>query len=100
MAQGRGSTLLLKRTTLSVAISEGCFGFSQDDDFKELAKGYQPKKQNFRNFQEVVGITSGVKRSRCRGCSRHLEPTEQVQLRLSICTSTFQQKYTNFARVF
>ena len=50
MAQVRGSDLLSKRRKLSTASSEDRFDFSRDDDdFEELAKGFQPKNTRLSN---------------------------------------------------
>ena len=44
MAQARGIALLSTKRRYSVATSDDCFDFySNDDDFEELAKGFQPK---------------------------------------------------------
>ena len=42
--------LLLKKRKYSATTSDNCFDFSRsDDDFKELAKGFQPKNTQISN---------------------------------------------------
>lgn len=54
MALARGNTLLSKKRNYSAATSDNCFDFSQnDDDCKELAKGFQPKSTKLSNSQAL-----------------------------------------------
>ena len=50
MARARGSALLSKKRKYSAATSVNCFDFSgNDDDFKELAKGFWPNNTKLSN---------------------------------------------------
>ena len=54
MAQVRGNALLSKKRKYSATTSDNHFDFARsDDDFEELAKGFQPK--NTKVYIKLLG---------------------------------------------